>query len=204
MRTKGFSLIEMAVTLVVMALLLTAAVPSIGDWLRSARLRNQAESILNGIQTARNEAVRRNVEITIWLVSNTPATTMGNSCALSSAGNGWVVSRNNPASACAATPSNSVSPMIVTSRILGDAGTGVAIQGLQADGSTAATSISFDGLGRAVQRANATENLRRVAISHRAAQTNDRPLRIDIDASGGIRLCDTTVTDSSDTRACRS
>ncbi|MFN4063199.1 prepilin-type N-terminal cleavage/methylation domain-containing protein [Aquabacterium fontiphilum] len=202
MRTRGVSLVEIAVTLAVLALLLMAAAPSMSEWLRSARLRNQGESVLNGIQAARNEAVRRNVEVTFWLVSNNTATAMNNNCALSSTGNGWVVSRNDPAGFCGTPPSSTVAPMIVTTRILGDGGTGAGVRGLQADGSTAATSITFDGLGRAVQRATAAENLRRIAIAYTAAQAGDRPLQVDVDASGGIRLCDTTVTDAGDPRAC--
>lgn len=202
MRTRGFSIIEIAVTLTVLALLLMAAAPSVGEWLRSARLRSQGESVLNGIQAARNEAVRRNVEVTFWLVSNTTDTAMNNSCALSSTGNGWVVSRNNPAGACGNAPSSTVTPMIVTTRVLGDGGAGAGVRGLQADGSTAATSITFDGLGRAVQRATAAENLRRIAIAYTTAQAGDRPLQIDVDASGGVRLCDTTVTEATDPRAC--
>jgi len=104
MRTRGVSLVEIAVTLAVLALLLMAAAPSMSEWLRSARLRNQGESVLNGIQAARNEAVRRNVEVTFWLVSNNTATAMNNNCALSSTGNGWVVSRNDPAGFCGTPP----------------------------------------------------------------------------------------------------
>lgn len=202
MRTRGFSIIEIAVTLTVLALLLMAAAPSMGEWMRGAKLRNQGESVLNGIQAARNEAVRRNIDVTFWLVSNNTATAMNNNCALSSTGNGWVVSRNDPAGACGATPSSSVAPMIVATRILGDGGAGAGVRGLQADGSTAATSITFDGLGRAVQRPTAAENLRRVAIAYATSQAGDRPLQIDVDASGGVRLCDTTVTDAGDPRAC--
>lgn len=60
----GFSIIEIAVTLVVLGMLLASAVPSMSAWVRNAKLRNQAESLQTGLQQARNEAVRRNRPIT--------------------------------------------------------------------------------------------------------------------------------------------
>ena len=64
MRTRGFSLIELMVTLVVFGILTMAAIPSISDWLRNTRLRNQVEAVartmgltLESVPTSR-QAVR--------------------------------------------------------------------------------------------------------------------------------------------------
>ena len=63
----GFSLIELCIGLVVLAILLSAAVPSLRAWLQNSQLRTTAESIQNGLQLARAEAVRRNLFTTFTL-----------------------------------------------------------------------------------------------------------------------------------------
>ena len=45
MRQRGFSLIEIVVTIAVLALMLFAALPSLGTWLDNARIRNVADSL---------------------------------------------------------------------------------------------------------------------------------------------------------------
>jgi type IV fimbrial biogenesis protein FimT len=52
-RQGGFSLVEIAVALAVMGMLVASALPSLGDWMVSARIRNTAESIQEGLQKAR-------------------------------------------------------------------------------------------------------------------------------------------------------
>ena len=43
MRQRGFSLIEIVVTIAVLALILFAALPSLGTWLDNTRIRNVAD-----------------------------------------------------------------------------------------------------------------------------------------------------------------
>ncbi len=195
-RTQGgFSIIEIAVTLVVLALLMTSALPNISSWMRNAKLRNQAEALLTGLQQARNEAVRRNHNIGFWMVTLPTTATMGNDCALSANGTSWVISVSDPSSHCGDHPDFDTAPRIITTRTGADGSNGVAVSGLKSDG-TAATNVLFDGFGRA------TGDLRRVNISYANAQTNDRPLRIEISTSGQARLCDVSVTVSNDPRKC--
>ena len=63
MRQRGFSMIEIVVTIAVLALLLFAAMPGLGTWLDNTRIRNVADSLQNGLQLARGEAVRRNQNV---------------------------------------------------------------------------------------------------------------------------------------------
>ncbi len=194
---RGFSIIEIAVTLVILALVLTSALPNIGAWLRNAKLRNQAEALLTGLQQARNEAVRRNRNVGFWMVSLPTATAMNNECSASASGTSWVISVNDPSSHCGDAPSDTTSPRIVGTRVGADGSTGVAVSGVQSDGSTAASSVTFDGFGRAV-----AGGIGRIDIRYASAQSNDRPLRIEISVSGQARLCDTAVTSAADPRKC--
>ena len=57
---SGFSLIELMVTVAVIGVLASFAIPSYQNWIQNNRTRNAAESIQNGIQLARAEAVNRN------------------------------------------------------------------------------------------------------------------------------------------------
>jgi type IV fimbrial biogenesis protein FimT len=72
---RGFSMIEVAITIAIMGILMATAMPSVGDWIRNTKVRNAAESIQNGMQQARSEAVRRNRPVSFNLVS-----TLDNTC----------------------------------------------------------------------------------------------------------------------------
>lgn len=200
MRQRGFSIIEIAVVLVVLALILTSAMPSIGSWLRNIRLRNQAEAIQNGLQQARNEAVRRNRAIGFHLVNPGSTTALTSACALSASGTSWVVSVRDPAGACntapSETPSSSSDPMIVATHVGADGGSGVRVSGVEADGSTAASSVTFDAFGRR------SGDLARITVDYAVGQSDDRPLQIDISANGMVRMCDPNVSADDDPRRC--
>lgn len=62
-RSCGFSLIELMIGIVVLAVLMGLAVPSFQIWLQNSQIRNAAESIQNGLQRARAEAVGRNTNV---------------------------------------------------------------------------------------------------------------------------------------------
>jgi type IV fimbrial biogenesis protein FimT len=62
-------LIELMIALGISALLLTLAVPSISAFLRNTEIRSTSEAIVNGLRTARSEAVRRNTAVSFNFVS---------------------------------------------------------------------------------------------------------------------------------------
>jgi type IV fimbrial biogenesis protein FimT len=192
---RGFNLIEAVVTVSVLGLLIAAAVPSMTDWIRSTRVRGLAETTQNGLQRARNEALKRNQVVTFWLVSPQNTASPDNNCALASDSAAWVVSMDDPSGKCAEAPSTTTDPRIVEVYGPGEAGNGISVAGLAADGTTAATSVSFNGYGQRV----GTGTLANIDISHAAASA--RQLRIQITTSGGIRMCDRAVL-APDPRAC--
>lgn len=60
---KGFTLVELMVTLVVLAILMFLALPSYTLWIQNTQIRTAAESILSGLTLARGEAARRNTAV---------------------------------------------------------------------------------------------------------------------------------------------
>lgn len=62
-KSSGFSLIELLIGIVILAILAGLAMPSFQAWLQNTQIRNAAESIQNGLQRARAEAVGRNTNV---------------------------------------------------------------------------------------------------------------------------------------------
>lgn len=80
----GFSLIELMVTVAVLAVVLAVAYPSFTGLINSNRLTGNANEMVAAIQLARSEAVTRNVSVV--LCRSDDATT----CATGAAWNGWI------------------------------------------------------------------------------------------------------------------
>jgi type IV fimbrial biogenesis protein FimT len=70
-KAGGFSLIELMIVLAIMGLLLVMGVPSFSLLLQNSQVRTAAESVENGLNLARVEAVRRNAQVSFTL--NTPS-----------------------------------------------------------------------------------------------------------------------------------
>ncbi|HSE00756.1 MAG TPA: GspH/FimT family pseudopilin [Burkholderiales bacterium] len=63
MRSAGFTIIELLITIAVLAILLYVALPNFAIWMQNTQIRTAGEAILNGMQLARAEAIRRNVNV---------------------------------------------------------------------------------------------------------------------------------------------
>jgi type IV fimbrial biogenesis protein FimT len=70
---RGLSLIELMVTLTVMGVMLTLAIPGIGNWIQNSRVRTVGEEIQNGLRVARSEAVNRNRQVAFVRTAAAPA-----------------------------------------------------------------------------------------------------------------------------------
>lgn len=63
--SHGFSLVELMVTVAVVAIVAALALPSLTSVINNNRLTSQANELVSGLQTARSEAVRRNASVTL-------------------------------------------------------------------------------------------------------------------------------------------
>lgn len=69
-RARGFTLIELMVTIAVAAVLLAIAVPSFTSVINGNRLTGEANELVASLQLARSEAVRRNMQVIVCSSSN--------------------------------------------------------------------------------------------------------------------------------------
>lgn len=77
-KSKGVTLIEILVTLSLIAILLTLAVPSFSNFIHQNRMTSQANTFLSVIQLARNEAIKSREPVTLLVEKG-------------SDGNGWKI-----------------------------------------------------------------------------------------------------------------
>lgn len=170
----GFSLIELMITLALLTIFIMLAVPSFTTWIMNTRIRTTAESIANGLQVARNEAVRRNT--TVQFV-------------LDAAGSGWTVSCQNVVlPVCPDT-----NP--IQQRVTGEGGNN-SITVTPSNGGI----IVFNSLGLMTSPVVAGNNVVRFDVDGPNA-AESRELRVTIQAGGNIRMCDPQAT-GTDPRAC--
>lgn len=156
---RGMSLIELMVGIAIIGILLALAAPSFRSWTQNTKIRGTAEAILNGLQLAKAEAVRRNTLIRFQATSD-----LTNGCTLGAAANvvsyaNWVVSFDDPATGanrCASAPigdgdpydlvTNPV-PRIIRTKSAGEGSNKVVVIA----GTAAAVGqpfLRFNGLGR--------------------------------------------------------
>ncbi|MBV2129448.1 GspH/FimT family pseudopilin [Arsukibacterium indicum] len=86
-RLRGFTVIELMVTVAVLTIVLTVAVPSFANLVNGNRLNAQANLLLAGIEYAKTEAVKSNATVTFCHSAN------GSSCSAAPAAGwqGWIV-----------------------------------------------------------------------------------------------------------------
>lgn len=196
-RQRGISLIETVVVLAITGVLLAAVMPEVSSWMRSLKVRNATESIKNGLDLARMEALKRNSPVGFWLVADSSSKVPTNACSVSSSAAAWVVSVANPGGECGEPASLTASPQLVQRSTAAENAGNVTINALASTGD-AATHVIFNGLGQ-VQAVAGTKSIQTIDIT--ASSGTTRRLRVVIDSGGSIRTCDRDA-DSSDPRAC--
>lgn len=176
--TRGFTIIELMITIVVLAILLAVGAPSLSRWVNNRQIRTSVESIQNGLMLAKAEAVRRNTAVRFQLT-----TSVTNDCALSDSGTSWVVSLADPVGACGTAPSDTTAPQIIQSRSSTEGSPNAAVS------AGGVSSIVFNSLGRSNTNASIDVSNPNGGLCI-ADGGRMRCLRITVGLGGQIRMCD--------------
>lgn len=173
---RGFTLIELIIVIAIISILLSIGIPGFNEWVQNTQLRTAAEGVMNGMQQARSEAVRRNARVEFVLTN--PGVR---------GGTGWRVQlvrdfkgenplQTKPDGEASANATLTVTP-------------------------AGATTITFNGYGRnETTNADGSAALTMVDVDNTTI-TGARKMRVTIN-SGTPRMCDPQVTNAGDTRKC--
>lgn len=174
----GFTLVELMVTVVLMAILFTLAIPSFTGMVRNSQARTVAESLQTGVRLAQAEAVRRNRQTVFTLTNAEPGL---NSAAVAN-GLNWAI---HTVPRVTEDPANRE---FVQGGSLSDSAANVAINGPAA--------VCFSSAGRLVTNATpgvpgAECEVTATPLEYDFSITGaDRRLRVTLSVGGQIRMCD--------------
>lgn len=163
--SRGFTILELLVAMVIAALLLTLGMPSFTAFLRNSEIRSTAEAISNGLRTARTEATRLNAPVSFTLVGGGDPS--------------WAINSFDLTTATLIQP-----PIQQYSKF--EAGKNAKATATPAS----AVAVTFNGLGRVISPSLiGTPNIQQIDVSSLVAG-EARTLRIYVDDTRSIRICD--------------
>jgi type IV fimbrial biogenesis protein FimT len=191
---RGFSIVELLISISVMAILMATVAPAVGNWMVGSRVRSATEAVLSGLQKARVEAIRRNQTVSFWLVSSNDPTKFDSSCALSTDSASWVISRDDPTGKCNDDPATKVAEFYDWFSA-GNSTKGLLIAAKDSS-AAAASSVKFDSLGHVISTGNPIKT-----IDFTSEVAGTRKPRLLISVVGSVRMCDLDAT-APDPRAC--
>lgn len=175
----GFTLVELIITVAVVATLSTLGMPTLTGTINNAKVRTATEALQNGLRTAQSESIRQSRQVAFVLTNSTPAldaTPVAN-------GAYWYIQ---------------VLPIVA-----GEALTDAYVQGGQFGEQTAGVTVTgpavicFNSIGRVVTNASTGLGAACVApaptVNFDVTRTGaDRTLELQVSAAGKIRMCDTS------------
>lgn len=195
----GVTLIELMIGIVIVSLLMFIGAPSFSLWIQNTQIRTAAESIQNGLQIARAEAVRRNTNVRFNLTNATGMVA-------------WSVDCVNVTADCpTGIQSRSGSEGGVNSRV------GISVAALPspvpatqfntplAAGAGLPAGVTFNGLGRipALNPDGTANNddITRIDVTN-AARSDARRMVVVVTTGGQIRMCDPALSLAANPQGC--
>jgi type IV fimbrial biogenesis protein FimT len=188
----GLSIIEILVALSILGILMALVAPSAGVWIQNTQLRNAAESVLTGMQSARLEALKRNRPVSFRLTD--------------AASTAWTVCIYDALTdACSAAPD-----AVISSKSASEAsfnallGTDTALSDPLAPiagGVGMPASTTFDSFGRLAT--TAPNNTMRVDVRNPTlSAAEERRLVILVNLGGQVRMCDPKLSFATNPQGC--
>lgn len=187
-RLAGFSLVELIVAIAVLAIVVAIAIPSFSAMIQNTRIRTATESIQNGIQIARAEAVKRNTLIRFELAANSS----------------WQVKCVTQVADLDGDGEDEC-PAVIQERATGE---GSAASIVTTTDPTVATTMVFNGFGRLESLAGGSTPPSQVNINvdidpNVLPPEQSKNLRVVVGVGGTVRMCDPDPSiQSTDPRVC--
>lgn len=175
---RGMNMVEIMVTIAIVAIVTTIGAPSMAQWMENTQIKSSAQSVLNGLQLARGEAVRRNAAVK-FVLTDAAGTT------------GWSVGCVTVTAACVADiqtgsaadgGKNARLGVSTAAQAAKDYATPIAA----GSGMDGAASVTYTAFG---QVAAAAVNVTRIDVTS-SVDASARRLVIRIPAGGSASLCD--------------
>lgn len=188
-RQLGVSLIELLIGIVIISLLMVMGAPSFSLWIQNTQVRTAAESIQNGLQIARTEAVRRNVNVRFNLTDAGGTVVWSVDCV--------TVTADCPAGIQARSGSEGGANArvgISVDAVIPDIGTALPA------GAELPAGVTFDGLGR-IPTANVGADIARVDVTN-SIRADARRMVILIGTGGQTRMCDPAIALAANPQGC--
>jgi type IV fimbrial biogenesis protein FimT len=179
---RGFTLIELMVTVALLSILMALAFPAMSEWMRNSRIRTVADTLQNGLRLAQTEALRRSRQTVFSLTADT-----------------------NPADGLTAVADGANWSVNFVPLLTGEATDttfieGGGLTGLAPDVQiTGPATLCFNSLGRVVDNPTPGTGVecRAAAAAYDITIPNadaGRPLRVLVALGGQVRLCDPAKT----------
>ncbi len=177
-KQSGLTIIELMIGITILGVLASIALPSYQTFMLNTQIRTAAESILNGLQLARAEAVKRNTNVRFALTN----------------ASGWTVG--------CVTPVNDLNgdgvpdcPAIIQERLGTDGSRNV----ISANLPLAATTVTYNSFGAVGANAGGAAILSEVTLS--VPTGSNRRFRVVL-TGGSVRMCDPDRAPGSHITAC--
>ncbi len=171
-RATGVTLIELVIAIVILGIVIAMGLPSFSTWIQNARTRSEAESLLRGMQLARQEAINHNANVVLALN-----------------GRNWSVNCETVTATCPlgmhTRTTSGGSPVTLTES------TGAGVYRFGSDGRLTQPDPNAGANFTAVD-----------VTSNTLTGSDARNLRVTITIGGAARVCDPAVTDAADLRVC--
>lgn len=185
---RGLTLIELIVTMTLLALLVTLSIPSFTAWIRNSQIRTVAEVLQTGVRNAQSESVRRNRQVVLFFTNDEPSLNVTATNPATDA----VPALNGKRWALQTVPGAWGAAEYITGGKLADIASAVTIANDQN-----ATALCFNSSGRLVTTAAGSTGTGITAACAAAITTftvalagADRPLKVIAQLGGQLRMCD--------------